>query len=113
MRGLSLACCLSLLLPGAALAEIDVPRKADCLLVVGNEKLIGDTCMFTALDAGGSFSISSLDGQFFAYVLVDRPGVAQGYWNGTPYAGHAHDPLGTLRRDDACWVNDMASVCAW
>ncbi|MBK6467538.1 MAG: hypothetical protein IPL38_02300 [Rhodobacter sp.] len=112
MRGPSLA-CLSLLWASAATAEIDVPRKADCLLVVQAEKLIGGSCMFTALDADGSFSISSLNGQFFAYVLVDRPGVARGYWNGAPYAGHAHDPLGQLRRDDACWVNDVASVCAW
>ena len=40
-------------------------------------------------------------------------GIAEGSWNGEAYAGHAHDFLGTLYREDACWVNDIASVCAW
>ncbi|MEO8242794.1 MAG: hypothetical protein ABI832_10800 [bacterium] len=96
-----------------ALADVDVPRRADCLLVVEGSELIRGPCTFTALDTDGCFTIAGLNGKWFAYVLVDRPGHAQGYWNGTPFAGHAHDPLGALHREDACWVNDTASVCAW
>ena len=61
----------------------------------------------------GSFQIASPDGRFFAQVLMDRPGQGTGWWNETPFAGHAHSPLGKLRRDDACWVNQWVSVCAW
>jgi hypothetical protein len=111
-RGLAFALALASLAP-AARAEIDVPRAADCLLIVGDQKLIGGRCTFTPLDAAGSFTIAGLDGLFFAYVLVTGKGEAEGYWNGTPRAQHAHEPLGKLRRDDACWVNDSASVCAW
>lgn len=97
----------------AAAAEIDVARPADCLLVVQGQELIRGRCSFTPLDADGSFTISGLNGKWFAYVLVEGPGRAQGYWNGTPFAGHAQDPLGPLHREDACWLNDTASVCAW
>lgn len=97
----------------AAAAEIDVPRPADCLLVVQGQELIRGRCSFTPLDSDGSFTISGLNGKWFAYVLVESPGRAQGYWNGTPFAGHAHTPLGALHREDACWLNDTASVCAW
>jgi hypothetical protein len=96
-----------------ARAEVDVPRRAECLLVVDGAELIRGTCTFTPLDTDGSFTVAGLNGRYFAYVLIGDPGQASGYWNGTPYAGHAHDPLGDLQRIDACWVNDRASVCAW
>ena len=111
-QGLAFALALTALTP-AARAEIDVPRAADCLLIVGDQKLIGGRCTFTPLDAEGSFTIAGLDGLFFAYVLVTGKGEAEGYWNGTPRAQHAHDPLGPLTRNDACWENARASVCAW
>ncbi|GAB1361766.1 hypothetical protein MASR1M32_10020 [Rhodobacter sp.] len=109
----TLAALTFLLLASPALAEIGVARPADCLLIVGNEKLIGGRCAFTALDEDGSFQIASPDGRFFAQVLMDRPGNGTGWWNEEPFAGHAHSPLGALRRDDACWVNQRVSVCAW
>lgn len=96
-----------------ALAEIDVPRPADCLLVIDDQKPISGRCTFTPLDADGSFTIAGQDGRFFAYVLVTAPGQADGFWNGTPKAQHAHDPLGPLQRMDACWVNDHVKLCAW
>ena len=104
---------LLVLVPAAAVAEVDVTRDADCLMVIEGQELIQGRCAFTPIDTDGSFILTGLNGKYFAYVVMDRPGVAEGYWNGTPYAGHAHAPLGTLRREDACWVNDIASVCAW
>lgn len=50
--------------------------------------------------------------QYFAYVNVFDDGV-YGFWNETKDAGHAHSSLGKLSRDDACWVNDIARICAW
>lgn len=111
MRAL-LALSLALLASPAA-AEIGVARRAGCLLVVDGGEYISGTCLFTPIDADGSFTIAGLNGKWFAYVLIDRPGVADGFWNGEAYAGHAHAPIGRLYREDACWVNDTASVCAW
>jgi hypothetical protein len=95
-------------LPSLAAAEVDVSRDAECLLVVEGQEFIRGRCSFTPIDTDGSFILSGLNGKYFAYVVIDQPGQAGGYWNGEPYAGHAHAPL-----EDACWVNDIASVCAW
>ena len=39
-------------------------------------------------------------------------GVMDGSWNGTTKESRAHDPLGDLKREGACWVNETARVCA-
>ena len=109
MKTAALACLLALA-PAAAQAA---DRPAECLLVVMGQEVIRGTCLFTPLAKDGSFQIASMNGKFFAQVLMDRPGRGTGYWNGEPYAGHAHNPLGALKREDACWVNETASVCAW
>lgn len=88
-------------------------KRADCLLFIDGQSLIDGDCMFSMIDDTGSFTITALNGRTFAYVLVSEPGVADGYWNGGNYAGHAHDALGILYRNEACWANDRASVCAW
>lgn len=88
-------------------------RRAECLLFVEGREIISGTCMFSPSGRDGSFEIMALNGSSFAQVHVDRPGVAQGYWNGGQYQGHAHDHLGTLTRNEACWSNETASVCAW
>ena len=104
-----LACLLALASPTHA----QDGRPAECLLKVQGQEVIRGTCIFTPLDADGSFQIMSLDDAFFAQVLMDRPGFGTGYWNGEANAGHAHSPLGALKRRDACWINQGASVCAW
>ncbi len=81
--------------------------------MVDGQELIRGRCVFTPLDADGSFTIGGLNGKYFAYVLMERRGVAQAYWNGTAFSGRAQNPLGTVYREEACWVNDTASVCAW
>jgi hypothetical protein len=97
----------------AAQAEVGVARQAECTLVVQGTEYLRGPCTFTPIDEDGSFTAAGPDGAYFAYVLVDGPGIASGYWNGTPFATKAHDPLGTLTRQDACWVNETAEVCAW
>ena len=84
-------------------------RLADFLPWVA---LVGDGVV---LNKDGSFQLTAPGGEFFVYVNMDAPGVAQGYWNGWGRGSHAHDPLGTLTRDKAdpaCWANDTARVCA-
>ncbi|NCA72457.1 MAG: DUF1311 domain-containing protein [Sphingobacteriia bacterium] len=81
-----------------------------CRLQIDGRDYIDGPCR-GSLERDGSFMISAP--AFFAIVSVDAPGVAQGYWNEEPHATHAHSPLGTLRRDGACWSNASARVCAW
>lgn len=87
-------------------------KTASCLLVVDGFEAIRGPCRFELMDADGSFQIFGLNGKYFAQVLVSEEGVADGYWNKYPFAGHAETELGTLRKDGACWANDTASVCA-
>ncbi len=88
-------------------------RMVSCKLVVDAEEYINGACRFSPIDSDGSFQIMSGNGQYFAQVLIDSPGLGTGYWNGERYASHAHSHLGELTRQDACWVNNRASVCAW
>ncbi len=46
-------------------------------------------------------------------VSIDKDtGTGDGWWNGVDADSHAHDPLGKLTRQGACWVNARAKVCA-
>ena len=82
-------------------------------MIVNGQEIIRGPCDFAPNGGDGSFILSGLNGKYFAYVTMSGDGVAEGYWNGEPYAGHAHSPLGELLREDACWVNNIASVCAY
>jgi hypothetical protein len=79
-----------------------------CELTVDGRAFIDGPCDFDGIGAG-DFIITR--GDYFAYVFVsyDPP---TGSWNGRGGSTHAHDPLGELVRDGACWVNDNARVCA-
>lgn len=103
---------IATLAPCVAIAQAP-SKRAECLLFVEGREIIRGTCMFWPSGRDGSFQIMSLNGSSFAQVDVDRPGVAQGYWNGGNYQGRAHDHLGTLTRNEACWTSETASVCAW
>jgi hypothetical protein len=87
----------------------------ECLLEINNRSYMDGPCNIV-LQRGGSFSIGvgARRSKYFAYVSIDaEDGVARGYWNGEEAASHAHEELGTLVRQGACWVNSQAKVCAW
>jgi len=92
--------------------EMAPPQKARCLLHVDGRQIVNGPCTFTPIDDSGSFQILQSAPRYFAYVIVDG-NMAHGYWNGTPKADHAHDPLGDLKKRGACWSNQRACVCAW
>ncbi|MSP03140.1 MAG: hypothetical protein EXR07_19145 [Acetobacteraceae bacterium] len=86
-----------------------------CVLQVDGKTYLNGPCPIT-LEKGGDFTVGA-DGtksaKFFATVLIDKEaGTADGWWNGTEGGGHAHDKLGTLTRQGACWVNERAKVRA-
>jgi hypothetical protein len=82
---------------------------ATCSMTVDGAVFIDGPCEFRPLGDGG-FQISN--GFSFAYVYVEG-GHATGFWNGEEHASHAHEKLGTLTRDGACWRNKTARVCAY
>lgn len=87
------------------------PKSARCELSVNGKNHGSGNCQFYG-DADGSFQIHFPSG-IFADVRVTGKGNGDGAWTGPLPAGHAHDSLGTLTRDGACWSNATARVCAW
>jgi hypothetical protein len=101
---------MKIVIPAATALLFATPASAaTCLLEVNGKAYIDGPCEFSSWE-GGDFQI--LAGDYFAYVYPSHD-PANGYWNGTPEATHAHDALGELRRDGACWVNETAKVCAY
>jgi len=105
--------CVGLALhPGVAHAKV-----GGCTLQVDGRTYLDGPCNID-LESGGSFSIGTGNdrtrSRYFAYVAVEKDaGTAEGSWNGAdPRSTHAHSPLGALRREGACWVNERARVCA-
>lgn len=99
-------------------------KTAKCLLQVNGIKYIDGKCEFSS-GSNGSFNIGSMKkgpsrwgpiSEYYAMINIDAPGVASGSWNGEPFASHAHNNFGELRRsqaDRACWENRSAKICAW
>ena len=90
-------------------------RTGRCVLQVNGRSYLDGPCDITINDRQGSFAIGVGQrhrSKYFAYVTMEDDG-AQGYWNETPDASHAHSSLGVLHRAGACWVNDTARVCAY
>ncbi len=102
-------------IPAAAPGDPDVVSR--CLLEVRGRAYLDQPCR-VIFAPGGSFTLNAArEGEslpdYFAYVSVEAEGVADGSWNETPGATHAHAPLGDLTRSGACWTNAEARVCAW
>ncbi|QUJ76956.1 hypothetical protein KDD17_02585 [Sulfitobacter albidus] len=88
-------------------------QSTTCELTVVGQTYINGPCDIRSLSDGeGSFQITSLDQKYFAYLYVRGAGIGEAFWNEIAGAGHAHTPLGNLRREGACWINDTARICA-
>ena len=84
-----------------------------CYFEVDDEIILQGPCIFEPL-GGGDFLIKSsrTSPDYFAYVYLDG-NKADGFWNETLGASHAHTTLGQLRRIGGCWINETVRVCAW
>lgn len=103
-----------IIVAAAALAWSAAPaqaetRPADCELTIRGRSYISGVCQFSP-DGGGSFQING--GDYFAYVNMTSPGVAEASWNEQPGSTHAQTRLGTVRRDGACWAGEGVRICA-
>jgi hypothetical protein len=96
------------------IASIADPAGAfTCRLIVDGQTYGHGHCNYQE-DADGSFWFDyPSDPWMFVFVSRNPDGTAQGYWPGRQGGSHAHDNLGQLSRNGACWENTAASVCAW
>ncbi len=90
--------------------EPGMSRFSKCMLTIQGTTYISGPCV-GRVESDGSFQINSA--KYFALVQLEEKNKAVGYWNGEPGATHAHDDLGTLVKDGACWKNANVKVCAW
>ncbi len=90
-------------------------RPATCLLEIAGKTYIDGPCDFSLMASSddGSFKIMRPDAKYFAVLFVEGRGIGVAHWNEEPGANHAHTPLGQLRRQEACWINDNVKLCAW
>lgn len=89
---------------------------AQCFLQVNGVYYLGGDCLFTPLDAKGSFRITASEGLAVEVkVKADHEGNAS--WSG-PRGGAATMPIGAIASDGrGCWEDDgipsKTHVCAW
>jgi hypothetical protein len=99
----------------AEAASQSAPPKVGsrCRIQIADRSYLDGPCAID-LSEDGSFTVFQNRGGagYFAMVIRDGP-TAKGYWNGSPDSAHAHDELGELRREGACWKNERAEICAW
>ena len=105
---------VSLLVPTPTLA-----RMGRCRIEVDGRPYLSGRCNIER-EADGSVQVGvgSADdkvkpSRHFAYVTSEGGGRGTAYWNGRDGGSHAHDPLGTVTRQGACWRNARATICAW
>ena len=97
----------------SATAEIGVGREAKCLVIEDGTRFVDGICEFTPSERDGSFHFKTYNGQFWGHLYVVSKGVGEVFWNGEPYASHAHNSQFDLIRNEACWVNERSSFCFW
>ena len=114
-----IATTAELLIPNAAYSQDNDDSYTllrRCSLDIDGVAYMDGPCGFMG-ETDGSFQIATFDEsgalRYFAVVQIERPNEGIGWWNGQPGANHAHNPLGSLHRDGACWGNNTAKVCAW
>ena len=100
--------------PANAFAQDETTDISRCVIEVDGKVWQDGLCSFEAREDGSFFVSGQGTAPTFAYVDVAQDGLPpMGVWNGVGRDSHAHDRLGELRQDGACWVNDRARVCAW
>ena len=91
----------------------DAANAFTCRLQVDGRVFLDGSCHYEE-DRDGSFRFfDDSDSRMFVYLNMNGDGTAKAYWPGPDGGTHAHDNLGTLSRDGACWINDQVAVCAW
>jgi hypothetical protein len=91
-------------------------RNGRCQLQVNGTNRINGRCLYS-MEGDGSFYIREAGRRgnnfYFAYLSKTGRNTANASWSGSRASSHAHDSLGDLVRQGACWTNRRNRVCLW
>lgn len=85
------------------------PNRKGCVLEVDGTKAIDSACYWGPYSSETGSFVMEANG-YFAVIEIDDND-ADGWWNDTPGATHAHTPLGKMKRDGKCWKSESVRVC--
>lgn len=85
------------------------PNRQGCVLEVGGTKAIDGACHWGPYGSMDGSFVMEANG-YFAIIEVDNDD-ADGWWNDTPGATHAHTRLGEMKREGQCWKSESVRVC--
>lgn len=87
-------------------------ERGTCMLTVNSEQIIDGNCWYNLFD-DGSFNILDNKYEYIATLLIQDSGIGEAYWNEQPQSKHAHASLGKMKKNGACWSNEIHEICAW
>ncbi|SEL68699.1 hypothetical protein SAMN05216382_2477 [Sphingomonas palmae] len=105
--------------PSASPTDTANPRSTtrDCYFKVDGRVLVSGRCKVFPM-GDDQYTLNTWDSgkpaqSHFAVVTKDNDAdaTATATWNADPGDDHAMDPLGTVRRDGNCWVNERTRIC--
>ncbi len=105
--------------PSASPTDTANPRSTtrDCYFKVDGRVLVSGRCQVFPM-GNDQYTLNTWDSgkparSHFAVVTKDNDAdaTATATWNADPGDDHAMDPLGTVRRDGDCWVNERTRIC--
>ncbi len=85
-------------------------KQVLCSLSVKGKIYMSGACQYEA-SQDGSFRLSGTP--YTVALNMTEEGKANAFWNADANTTQAQSPLGELRNDGACWVNEQVIVCAW
>ncbi|WP_156818695.1 hypothetical protein [Sphingomonas sp. Mn802worker] len=106
-------------MPSASPTDTATPRSTtrDCYFKVDGRVLVSGRCRVFPM-GNDQYTLNTWDSgkpahSHFAMVTKDSnaDATATATWNADPDDDHAMDPLGTVRRDGDCWVNERTRIC--
>jgi hypothetical protein len=99
----------------AGVARTPAHAEPTCLLEVDSKRYLDGPCTVTEAGAGSWLIVRDrLLGQG-ATVKVDPiiRGWGDAVWTGPSGDGRSSEALGRVRREESCWINAKARICAW
>lgn len=102
---------LTLGLAQPACAETSETVFSKCDFTLNGISVFSSPCTYYYSDSNDPEQFATLDGKYFLYFILNGPNSADVWWNGEPFADHAHNALGAMIDDGLCWKNNTAELC--
>lgn len=82
-----------------------------CVFKLQGRDLINGPCYYL-MESDGSFRFANNQNMSDVWGMVNVDGQSgMAHWNGGDGASHAHNDIGEVTRDGACWQNDVSRIC--